>query len=124
MGRWEMEINWSPKTHKLVGGPATVRGTARFDWIEDGHFLVQHQMGANGPPEARWLIGRDETSGEYGVLYADARGVSRVYRMSLEDRAWRIWRSAPGFNQRFEGRLGFDGHTIEGKWEKSADGEN
>jgi hypothetical protein len=122
-GPWNLEIRWSPKTHKLVDGPATVRGATRFEWIENGHFLVQHQGGGDGPPEARWLIGRDETSGEYCALYADARGVSRVYRMSLGDHVWRIWRAAPGFDQRFEGRLGADGRTIDGRWEKSADGE-
>jgi hypothetical protein len=122
-GRWEAEVRWSPKTHQLVGGPATVRVATRFEWIEDGHFLVQYQGGPDGPPEARWLIGRDETSGEYCVLYADARGVSRVYHMSLQDNLWRIWRSAPGFNQRFEGRLDADGRTIEARWERSADGK-
>jgi hypothetical protein len=122
-GRWDMEIRWSPKTHKLVGGPAVVRGASRFEWIEDGQFLVQHQGGGDGPPEARWLMGRDETSSEYCVLYADARGVSRVYQMSLDERVWRIWRSAPGFNQRFEGRLSVDGRTIEAHWEQSADGK-
>jgi hypothetical protein len=123
-GRWEAEIRWSPKTHKLVGGPATVRLPTRFEWIEDGQFLVQYQGGGDGPPEARWLIGRDETSGEYCVLYADARGVSRVYQMSLEGLVWKITRNAPGFNQRFEGRLSEDGRTIDAHWEKSVDGEN
>jgi hypothetical protein len=122
-GRWEAEIRWSPKAHKLVGGPATVRGTTRFEWIEDGHFLVQHQGVGDGPPAARWLVGRDETSGEYCVLYADARGVSRIYQMSFEDRVWRIWRHAPTFNQRFEGHLSADGRTIDAHWDKSADGE-
>jgi hypothetical protein len=122
-GPWTMEIRWSPRTHKLVGGPATVRGAARFEWIEDGQFLVQHQNGADGAPDARWVVGRDETSGEHCVLYADRRGVSRVYQMSLEGRVWRLWRNAPGFSQRFEGQLSADGHTVDAHWDKSADGE-
>jgi hypothetical protein len=122
-GRWDMEIRWSPKSHKLVGGPATVRGATRFEWIEDGHFLVHHQGGTDGAPDARWLMGRDETSGEYSVLYADARGVSRVYQMSFDDGVWRLWRKAPGFNQRFEGRLSTDSRTIEAHWQKSEDGK-
>jgi hypothetical protein len=68
-------------------------------------------------------MGRDETSGEYSVLYADARGVSRVYQMSFEDGVWRLWRKAPGFNQRFEGRLSTDSRTIEAHWQKSEDGK-
>jgi len=123
-GRWSVEIRWSPKTHKLVGGPARVRGATRFEWIEGGHFLVQHQGAADGAPEARWLFGRDESSGEYGILYSDVRGVSRIYQMSLKDRVWRIWRNAPGFNQRFEGRLSVDARSIQAHWEQSEDGEN
>jgi hypothetical protein len=122
LGRWDVEIRWSQQTHELVGGPPTIRSVARLEWIEDGRFLVQHQGGADGPPEAHWVMGRDETSGEYCVLYADARGVSRVYQMSFENRVWRIWRNAAGFHQRFEGRLSADGRAIEAYWEKSPDG--
>ena len=122
-GRWDVELRWSPQTHALVGGPAAVQLPARFEWIEEGSFLVQYQGSDAGPPQARWLIGRDETSPRYTVLYADARGVSRVYQMSLEGRAWKMSRDAPGFSQRFEGRLSPDGATIDGRWEKSTDGE-
>jgi hypothetical protein len=80
-------------------------------------------VAVDAPPEGRLIVGRDDTSGEYGVLYADARGVSRVYRMTIDERIWRIWRSAPGFNQRFEGRLSTDGRTIEAYWDKFADGD-
>jgi hypothetical protein len=120
-GSWECEIRWSDETHKLVGGPALVRGAARFEWIEDGHFLVM-RFGGDGAPAARWLIGRDETSGLYGVLYSDARGVSRLYQMSLTGRVWRMWRDAPHFRQRFEGRISRDGRSIKARWEKSVDG--
>ncbi|MGH3426140.1 MAG: hypothetical protein ACRDQZ_00955 [Mycobacteriales bacterium] len=120
-GQWQMEIHWSPKTHELAGGPAIVHGATSFEWIEGGCFLVQHQ-GADGAPHARWLFGRDDTSGEYRVLYADSRGVSRVYEMSFAESVWRIWRNAPGFHQRFEGRLAANGRAIHGRWEKSADG--
>ena len=125
IGRWDMEIRWSPKTHKDVGGPSVVLRCARFEWIEDGHFLIQYQGGPDGPPEARWLIGRDEGSEEYCILYSDARGISRVYQMSFEDRVWRIWRDAPAFDhyQRFEGRLSVDGRSIDAHWERSADGQ-
>jgi hypothetical protein len=120
-GRWEMEVRWSEETHKLIGGPASVRSPATFTWIEDGCFLVHH-MGGHGSPAARWIIGVAETSGEFVVLYADARGVSRIYQMSLAGDAWRIWRDSPGFHQRFIGQLSQDRRTIEARWEKSSDG--
>jgi hypothetical protein len=43
--------------------------------------------------------------------------------MSLADRVWRIWRTSPGFSQRFEGRLSRDKKTVRGSWEKSFDGK-
>lgn len=42
--------------------------------------------------------------------------------MSLARGVLRIWRKAPGFSQRFTGRLSASGTKIEGAWEKSKDG--
>jgi len=56
------------------------------------------------------------------VLYADNRGVSRIYKMSLAENVWKIWRAAPGFHQRFIGRISPDQRSIEACWEKSNDG--
>ena len=59
-----------------------------------------------------------------GASYADARGVFRVYQMSLSERVWKMWRHAPGFFQRFTGTFSDDGKTITGRWKKSSDGSN
>ena len=56
------------------------------------------------------------------MLYSDARGVFRIYRMQLTDEAWTVWRDAPGFYQRFIGSFRDHGMTIEGRWESSPDG--
>ena len=42
--------------------------------------------------------------------------------MSFSDRLWKLWRQAPGFSQRFEGKISDDGETISARWEKSGDG--
>jgi hypothetical protein len=42
--------------------------------------------------------------------------------MSLADGAWKLWRDAPGFCQRFTGVLSADETRIGGAWQKSADG--
>jgi hypothetical protein len=55
------------------------------------------------------------------VLYSDSRGVSRVYEMSFSEELWKLWRNAPGFSQRFEGRVSPDRSTITSHWEKSFD---
>jgi hypothetical protein len=121
IGRWTMTITWSEKTHKLIGGPKSIEAPATFEWSGKGGFVLQ-VTGGDGKPVARWMIGRDDTSGEFAVLYADGRGVSRIYQMSFGRGIWNIWREAPGFHQRFSGRLGPDRKTIEGRWEKSEDG--
>src|SRR6185437_1600880 len=86
VGAWTMEIRWSDDTHRLVGGPPVVAAPVSFAWIEAGAFLVQRNVGGGGAA-ARWAIGPDDSSGGYTALYADDRGVSRVYQMSLADRA-------------------------------------
>ena len=65
----------------------------------------------------------DDTSGDVRMLYADARGVRRIYGSSLVDGVWRQWRDAPGFFQRFAATVGPDGRTLTGAWESSSDGE-
>ena len=56
------------------------------------------------------------------MLYYDTRGVSRIYQVSLDGGAWKIWREAPGFRQRFTGTFGDGGRTIHGRWETSDNG--
>jgi hypothetical protein len=110
-------------------------GWSEFGWAEGGLFLRQF-ADADPLPEtapALWrentplpttaLIGLDDATGEFTMLYADARGVHRVYRMTFDGRVWTVWREAPGFNQRYTGTLSDDGRTIAGQWEMSRDGE-
>ena len=44
--------------------------------------------------------------------------------MTLEDGVWKVWRDAPGFNQRYIGKISGDGGTIAGQWEFSEDGKS
>jgi hypothetical protein len=98
-----------------------IAGSLEIDWIEDGSAVRMRQGDAENPQAAVWIIGRDDSEPGYSVLYADARGVSRVYRMSFEDGHWRMWRNTPEFSQRFDAQLLLDAGTIRGRWEKSAD---
>lgn len=42
--------------------------------------------------------------------------------MSLNRSTLRMWRTEPGFSQRFTGTFSADNNQITGAWEKSADG--
>ena len=121
VGDWEMEISnasFLPRPSDIVKG-----GLVSFEWVQDGAFLAI-RMGDKppGPPQALWLISRDDSTPNYTVLYYDARSVSRVYEMSFSEWVWKMWREAPGFWQRYEGRVSQDGQTITARWEKSSDG--
>jgi hypothetical protein len=68
------------------------------------------------------IAGFDEGAETFLLLYADARGVSRVSQLSLDDGVWKIWgKSGPSFYQRFTGTFADDGNTITGRWERSSD---
>ena len=122
-GTWEFE--------PLVDGQSAGRGRATFEWLDGGAFLVQRSeaewtdpgWAENAPRAVQAVIGFDDTTGEIVQLYADDRGVFRVYRGTLTDEEWRLQRAAPDFHQRFIGVFRDDGRTIDGRWESSPDGE-
>jgi hypothetical protein len=100
-----------------------VQGRASFDRIEGGAFLVMRvEIDWEGPSGSVSVIGRDDAGEDYTMVYADARGVSRIYGMSFRDRVLKQWRSAPEFSQRFTGTLSEDGTTMSATWETSTDG--
>jgi hypothetical protein len=121
VGDWEMELSnasFLPRpSDRAKGGPVLI------EWVHEGAFLAL-RMGDKSPgqPQAIWLIGRDDSTPNYTVLYSDARCVSRVYEMSFSEGVWRMWREAPGFWQHYEGTVSKDGKTITAHWEKSSDG--
>ena len=114
----------------MVDGKSPGRGRATFEWIEDGAFALERSDAEwtepgwveNAPASTQSVIGFDDTTGEITMLYADSRGVFRIYRGSLTDEAWRLERAAPDFHQRFVGVFRDDGRTIDGRWESSPDG--
>lgn len=79
-------------------------------------------------PDGIAIIGPDpEREGSYLQHYFDTRGVARVYRMSVENGVWTLWRdeadfSPLDFSQRYTGTFSDDGRTIAGAWEICHDG--
>jgi hypothetical protein len=128
VGEWKVEISLGDQV--MDGGKST------FEWLEGGSFLAQHDVAGPLPPDAppEWeanapthttqIIGLDDASDTFYMLYADSRTVFRVYQMSLSDGVWKIWRDAPGFYQRFTGTFSNDGNTITGQYDFSSDGTN
>jgi len=126
VGEWKLQAS--------VGGQPVGRARATFEWLEGGAFLVQHadvepaefepppEWVANSPFPLTTVIGLDDSTERFSLLYGDARGVFRVYQMSLVDGVWKVWRDAPGFWQHFTGTFSDDNTTITARWERSDDG--
>jgi hypothetical protein len=58
------------------------------------------------------------------MLYADERGVARVYQMSLDGGVWKMWRESPEFSQCMMGTFSDDGNTVVVHGELSFGGSN
>jgi hypothetical protein len=130
--------NWSTEaTHPALPG-AVVRGTAAIEWLEGQRFLVMRSHNDHPDfPDAISIIGftdvdrvgadADESPGSGSRLcmhYFDSRGVFRVYEANVDVDAWRMWRNAPGFSQRFTGTFTDDDNVIVGRWQLCRDDEH
>lgn len=101
------------------------RGHTRVAPTEDGKFLrIESRADDNGFPQSTMLVGADQSRDEWTVLYYDSPGVYRVYQIAVVDGVWKVWREAPGFNQRYIGKIQDGGNTIAGRWEVSEDGKS
>jgi hypothetical protein len=104
-----------------------VHGRSSFSWLKDGALLLwQFDWDEPLPPNALSVIGHDDAVERdvYSMLYADKRGVARIYRMRMEEGVWRMWRDSPGFSQRMTGTFSADGNTISVRGELSRDGSD
>jgi hypothetical protein len=120
VGEWTMEASLAPG----VGGRAT------FEWALGGAFLLHRsEIPVEGAPQALSVIALDDDGGAFTMHYFDSRGVVRLYAMTIEDGLWTLTRNESDFSplpfhQRYVGRFGDDGRTIEGRWERSDDGRS
>jgi hypothetical protein len=106
IGTWDTEAK-----HRLVD--EVVPGAVTFEWLEGRCFIVQRSHNEHDLfPDAICVIGAPESGDGLVMEYFDSRGVRRTYGTSLEDGVWRVWRDAPGFDQRFAATIAPD--TFEG----------
>ena len=132
VGTWTTDA-----THPAVPG-VIVHGTAVIEWLEGERFLI-HRARTDHPdfPDSisiAGITGRDRAGNPPGndaaaatgslvcMHYFDSRGVFRVYGVGIDEEAWRLWRDAPGFSQRFAGTFADGGDTIAGLWQLCRDG--
>ena len=127
--------NWiTEATHPALPG-IVVHGTVAIEWLEGQRFLILRSCNDHPDfPDSISIIGitdvdrvgeqADESPASSGRLfmhYFDARGVFRVYQVNIDAEAWKIWRNAPRFSQRFTGSFADNGLTIGGLWQLCED---
>jgi hypothetical protein len=119
--------NWKTKVYNasFLNSPSEeIIGKTSFEWFEDETFIiVRSELMENGPPGAVSIINRDDANGQCVMIYYDSRGVSRIYNMSFADKIWKLWRDAPGFNQKFEGAVSDNVNIIDAAWYAMEDGK-
>jgi hypothetical protein len=131
--------SWSTEaTHPALPG-VVVHGTVSIEWLEGQRFLIVRSRNDHPDfPDAISILGftdvdrvgpdADESTVSGGsrlcMHYFYSRGVFRVYEASVDAEAWRLWRDAPGFSQRFTGSFADSGDTIVGRWQLSRDNTN
>ena len=109
IGTWDTEA-----THPIVD--AVVPGAVTYEWLEGGRFVVQRTHNEHELfPDAIGIIGAPEEGEGLVMEYFDSRGVRRTYRIANEDGLLRMWRDAPGFDQRYVATLGEA--SFEGVWQ-------
>jgi hypothetical protein len=119
IGEWSIEAGFH------ANAPA---GRVTFEWMPGERFIVERwEVPVPEAPDGLAILGFDEGTGVYMQHYFDSRGVARIYKMSFEDRIWKLWRDTEDFSsldflQRYEGTLSEDGRTVTGAWEICHDG--
>jgi hypothetical protein len=128
VGEWTTEA-----THPARPG-VIVRGTTSIAWLEGQRFLMLRSCTDHPDfPDAISIVGFMDVDrvGPHGqpaasgarlsMHYYDERGVFRALEVSVDAEAWRVWREAPGFSQRFTGRFADGGATVVGQWQLRRD---
>ncbi len=124
VGEWRMVATFKDMP------PADIGARVTFAWLPGERFLIQRwEVPIPEAPDGIAIIGADPAhAGRYLQHYFDSRGVARVYKMSLENEVWTLWRdeadfSPLDFSQRYTGTFSDDGKTIAGAWEICHDGK-
>lgn len=94
IGTWTTE-----GSHRLMPG-RVLKGRTSFAWHEGGAFVIMHsEIDAPEVPSGVALFGSDDGDGIV-MIYFDARGVSRHYRVTIEAGTMRWARDDAKISQR------------------------
>lgn len=117
VGKWK-----TVGSHPYMPG-VTLHGQAALEWIEGGAFLMMRsEIDEPGIPSGISIFGSDDAAKKYHMIYFDERGISRLYKCSIEGNVLKWWRDEAGFYQKMTITISDDGNRMVGKGEMSRDG--
>lgn len=104
-----------------ISGSGGVNGTATFEWIEGGFFLMQRGvMEHEGyQHKALQIIGSERVDGAERTVIARAftsTGETAVYIYELKGDILTIWSGAKGSDTYSKSTFSEDGNTLTGAW--------
>lgn len=101
-----------------VSGSDGLTGTVTYEWLEGGHFLVQHvDLDSQGTRQRGVeYIGFDEASQTLKSHYFGSSGGILEYTYELQDDLLTIWFGDTSSLAKFEGQFSADGTTNRGHW--------
>ncbi|HMJ70437.1 MAG TPA: hypothetical protein VK508_16140 [Cyclobacteriaceae bacterium] len=116
---------WKTVGHHPFLPDVTLNGTASFEWLENGAFLIMRtHIDHKEFPDGIAVFGSDDSEEECDMIYFDERNVSRKYTSILKNNIWKWWRNDQKFSQRCTCEIKDDGNTIFSKGEMSKDGKS
>lgn len=100
-----------------VSGPGH-RGTVTYEWMDGGHFLVQHiELVQDGQPTTGVeYIGYDPDSGTLKSHFFGSSGDILEYVYEVADRELTIWFGQPGSPAKYNGTFDAQANTATGGW--------
>ena len=118
IGEWTAEAAW-PSGERWPGG-----GHSSFAWHPSKAYVVwTSTVELPEAPASTSIIGCDAANATYTMLYADERGVSRIYEMTIDEQGWTLARTGEPFAQRFVATFRDGGDTMDARWEAAEDSE-
>jgi hypothetical protein len=121
IGTWDVEA-------AAPAGEWSGIGRTTFEWLLGRAFVLERsEVDHPDAPDTHAIFSPAADGNGWTQHYFDSRGVVRRYEMTFDGREWTLLRrtaddSPLDFHQRYTGRLGNDGATIDGQWEISDDG--
>ena len=95
-----------------------VQGSASFEWMEGGFYLIQRVNAEGGGRTIRGVeyIGYDEDTETLRSHFMDIHGANFTYTWEVEGDTLRIWFGGKDSDNAFVGHFAQDGTSYSGEW--------